>query len=97
MGFNMLFIDICGEIYKLLNLHKDALVDLMVMAKGEVQELKLLPFGPCDGIMISSSRQLSTVLNPRGLMHMGSRVHHLDGFLFVVSCFSTIVFGLRFV
>ena len=46
----MLCIDICGEIYKVLELYKYALVDLMVMAKGEVQELKSLPFGPCDRI-----------------------------------------------
>ena len=54
MGFNMLCITIRGEIYEELELYIDTLVDLMVMAKGKVQELISLPFGPCDGIKMFS-------------------------------------------
>ena len=79
------------------DLYIDTLVDLMVREKGKVQAINSLPFRPCDGIKIFSWRQLSTVLKPRGLMHMGSHIRHLDGFLFVLSYFSTIIFGLRFV
>ena len=51
--------------------------------KRKVQEIKSLPFGPCDGIKISILGQI------------GGCLPHLDGFLFVGSCFYAIAFGLR--
>ena len=70
------------------------MVDLMVMEKGKGKEINLLPFGPCDGIKVSRWWQPILVLIPRGLMHNGGCVRHLDGVLFVVGCFSDIAFGL---
>ena len=83
----MLRITINGEIYKVLDLYIDTLVDLIVREKGKVQELKMLPFGPCDGIKVSRWRQPSLVLIPRGLMQIGGCVRYLDGFcsLLVIS------------
>ena len=74
IAFNMICITIHGEIYKVLGLYIDTMVDLMVMEKGKVQEISSLPFRPCDGIKDSSCRQQSVVLKPRGLMHIGGRI-----------------------
>ena len=54
MDFNVLCTPFMEKIHKVLDLYIDALVDLMVRERHKVQGIKLLPFGPCDGINISS-------------------------------------------